>query len=1066
MKIRSITAGAGTGKTTTLTRIIRESITSGYCRPSGLIGTTFTKKAAGELVERVRQELLKARRIDLAESLAESLLGTLDSVCLRLLTRFAFEAGISPRIQVIADADATILWSAAIEDSCALDDIQSIQQSGDRLCQVDGWKSLWKNQVAEIAEKARENLIPPGKLSAMGNRSCTELFSYFPAPSLDGGALDASLSVAIATAIDNISASDDSTQGTAGYLQLLRDCRRSLKDGTLTWSQWAKLSKESPTKQCSGYAKPVCSAAARYDDHPCLRADLERYISLLFSIAARVIERYQALKEERGLLDFVDLEQRTLALLQQPDVARIVSEEFDLLVVDEFQDTNPIQLALFLRLAELVRHGAVWVGDVKQAIYAFRGSDPALMDAVMTRTRGNSAETLGTTYRARPELVKLFNDLFIPAFEKELGLTRTDIELEADRKTGIDLPVPVEFWALDSGQLKKDGTPKRPTDAQAADAFANGVGKLLSASLKIEDRDSGKLRPLQLRDTAVLCRTNQGVNMIAQALEKRGLPLSLGTAGLLSTPEARLALACLRRMADPMDTLATAEIIALKAESLPEQWLEDRLQYLANHSDDSWGKKWGIEGSVKVPAVEALEEVHKAINQMTVMEALDASMGAGDVFATVARWGPSEARAAQRRANLEMLRGLANQYQRSCVTSHAPATVAGFIFWCQDLAAHGLDKKAADDGADAINVLTAHGAKGLEWPVVICAELDYQFRTNLLEITVVQDAEFDAEQPLANRRLRFWPWPFGKQQKDIPLLTRLENGPQGEAADLAAAREELRLLYVGFTRARDLLILVTRTGQLNSWLDLLSAPWLKPLTGDGASSNGLLGPSQIPFRTRVLQPSGTIVLPQATPTYRWFPAPVPHTEKLPAIITPSKQPALSSAKVLRTINLGSRLPINGKVEEENLGNALHAILAAEFVNPNHPARFDMIARILAAHGLAENVNVKDVVEMIDRFCARIEDLFQPTSILVETPFLTVNGDGQKTAGFIDLLLQTTDGFVVIDHKSFLGRIADWPDKALSHAGQLAAYRSCRTNPPIKATWIHFPAGGGLLEIAI
>ena len=77
-------------------------------------------------------------------------------------------------------------------------------------------------------------------------------------------------------------------------------------------------------------------------------------------------------------------------------MAEVISEEFDLLVVDEFQDTNPIQLALFIRLAALVKHGAVWVGDVKQAIYGFRGSDPALMDAVLASVAPERMPTLGS----------------------------------------------------------------------------------------------------------------------------------------------------------------------------------------------------------------------------------------------------------------------------------------------------------------------------------------------------------------------------------------------------------------------------------------------------------------------------------------------------------------------------------------------------------------------------------------------------------------------------------------------------------------------------------------------
>src|SRR6202035_496299 len=109
----------------------------------------------------------------------------------------------------------------------------------------------------------------------------------------------------------------------------------------------------------------------------------------------------------------------------------VIREEFDLLVVDEFQDTNPIQLALFIGLAALVKRCAVWVGDVKQAIYGFRGSDPDLIDAVLDNVTSERMPTLGITYRARPELVQVFNDLFIPALARDLGLPRKDVELRA-----------------------------------------------------------------------------------------------------------------------------------------------------------------------------------------------------------------------------------------------------------------------------------------------------------------------------------------------------------------------------------------------------------------------------------------------------------------------------------------------------------------------------------------------------------------------------------------------------------------------------------------------------------
>lgn len=164
---------------------------------------------------------------------------------------------------------------------------------------------------------------------------------------------------------------------------------------------------------------------------------------------------------------------------------------------------------------------------------------------------------------------------------------------------------------------------------------------------------------------------------MAKALQERGLPVTLGTSGLLSTPEARLAMPCLRRMADPDDTLATAEIIALETGHAPEQWLEDRLRCLAAHPEDKSSSRWGLETPLVNGSVTALDQSHSHVDQLTPAEALDVALGAGNVLATISSWGPSENRSAQRRSNVEALRGLALQYERSCAATHRPATIAG-----------------------------------------------------------------------------------------------------------------------------------------------------------------------------------------------------------------------------------------------------------------------------------------------------------------------------------------------------------------------------------------------------
>ena len=128
-------------------------------------------------------------------------------------------------------------------------------------------------------------------------------------------------------------------------------------------------------------AEPVKAAASQYDRHPQLQEDIREYCGSIFRLAAGSLKQYQDMKKKRGMIDFVDQEQFMLHALDRPDVRAILSEELDLLLVDEFQDTSPIQLALFLKLAEAARE-AIFVGDIKQAIYGFRGSDPELMLSV------------------------------------------------------------------------------------------------------------------------------------------------------------------------------------------------------------------------------------------------------------------------------------------------------------------------------------------------------------------------------------------------------------------------------------------------------------------------------------------------------------------------------------------------------------------------------------------------------------------------------------------------------------------------------------------------------------
>ncbi|MDB6029193.1 MAG: hypothetical protein JWM68_5416, partial [Verrucomicrobiales bacterium] len=225
----------------------------------------------------------------------------------------------------------------------------------------------------------------------------------------------------------------------------------------------------------------------------------------------------------------------------------------------------------------------------------------------------------------------------------------------------------------------------------------------------------------------------------------------------------------------------------------------------------------------------------------------------------------------------------------------------------------------------------------------------------------------------------------------------------------------------------------------------------------------------ISCHTRKLTP------PEAAPKtvpdaeYVWFPQQTTRNLKLPAHLVPSAQPPIASAKVVETIAFGSPIQTAYKFEDDtDLGDAVHAIFAAEFVNPIHSKRATTVERILKGFGCDQSVWLEDVLRAVDLFREDVEKTFKPKRSLVEVPFSYRNEKGQLVTGFIDLLLETGDGWVVIDYKLYLGSKSNWEAKALSYSGQLDCYRQALTSMNMKteSLWIYFALGGGLVRVDV
>lgn len=1058
--VRVVTASAGTGKTHRLVGGVREAVSSGT-PAAAILATTFTNRAASELVLRARAGLVSQGRCADAERLLMGRFGTVNAVFGALLREFAFEGGRSPVTEVIPEDRARLLFRMAADRALGeyADRLQAVAERLGYDGQRGGRDVHWPDLVGQAVDLARANGLSPDQLADSRDRSWAGLRELLESPrdgeTADG--LDAALAGAVADAIRAIGGGGDRTKGTADALQALKETHASLASRrSVAWQGWAKLAKIKATKASNGSLDGVRAAAAAHVRHPRLRADIEAMIRGVFDCAAASLEAYRDFKMARGLVDFADQEAEALRLLDRPDVAAILAQRLDVALVDEFQDTSPIQLALFLRIARIVRR-SLWVGDPKQSIYAFRGSDPELMSAVATRMAaapGGSSETLATSYRSRPALVGLVNDLFVPAFARQ-GIAREQVECaNAHRVDAEGQPSPLAIWHV--GGSKKE---------KRAGALAAGVARLLHQpdAWPVVPKGASASRPVRGGDIAILCRAGKTCRAVAAALEAAGVEVALGRAGLLESAECALAVAGLRWLADRSDTLALAEIAHLTengGQDAQPAWFAAAL-----------GGHEGLDRLRAEPVAAALAALRPALLSMTPSESLDATIAAAGIVGRCAGWGDS----ARRLAHLDALRALARDYEEDRRQSRKPATAGGLVDW--------LDKRGAEKPASgsehAVVVSTYHRAKGLEWPVAILFELDSVGRARLFDQVVATQASagIDLDRPLANRWLRLWPWPYGAQAKDLGLDTRAAQSDAGLSAARQATAEDVRLLYVAMTRARDYLVLAvdegkggSRAAALDALVDgsgaaLLTLPQAE---GDRLKASGATHACRV-WSLSEEPESATGAGGAVQPTYDAVISPPGSVAvHLPYRFRPSNAaPATGdAANMLERITLGSRLPLTGQPDMASLGDAVHGFLAADSGRREMAARHKLAEMLMIRWGVIGALSSVDLVAAADRLWKFISVTWPDARVLREWPVAGRVGL-QRVQGRIDLLIDSPNGLVIIDHKTYPGRPDTWEGRVNGYAAQLDLYgRLCEaaTAKSVAAMFVHLPVAGTMLRI--
>jgi ATP-dependent exoDNAse (exonuclease V) beta subunit len=1054
-QIRFVSAGAGSGKTYALTQILSEELAGKRARPAGVIATTFTRKAAAELRERVRSHLIGEGEYQMANAMGQARIGTVNSVCGGLLERFAFEAGMPTELRVLDEVRASRLLGEAIDVAVESRQLTELLEVARRMgLEDDGSRfggDSWRDALRKLLDQARANAIEAEALRGFGELNADQLLGHFPKP-LDED-LDARLAAAIDAVLPQLRAAVASrgVKKTGEYLALVEQTRRGLEDGTLAWSQWNKLAGQAPEKGLQPLVEPVAEAAASYPRHRRLHEDVRRYLQLIFALAADALQAYADLKRRLGAIDFADQERLLLGILDHAAVAQTLGEELEVLMVDEFQDTSPIQLALFLKLAQFARQ-AVWVGDVKQAIYGFRGCDSILMKAVVDALPdlGGTKGLLPHSFRSRPSLVALVNEVFGPAFS---GLRPKDVVLEPKRGE-LPATAAVEDWVLEG--KNKD---------EQYEALASGIAMLIERGEHIEERDTGVRRPVRLGDIAVLARSNDNVKSIARVLRARRIACSTTQPGLLAQPEVVLVLACLRRLNDDGDTLATAEIVSLADCEEPEVWLADRLDWLERGKSAKLWKEADGAGSGH-PILATLAELRGLTAVLSPREAVELVLARCGIVRRVIQWQQDSGQARLRLANVDRLVELATQYEDECDASREAATLSGLLLWLADLAAEKLDE-LPQPAIDAVHVMTHHGAKGLEWPVVVLCDLEGDVKDRLWDIEAQSRSGFDVSRPLQDRILRYWPWPFGAQKK-VPVAEEIEASATGKAVRAEAIEEHKRLLYVSATRARDVLVLA-RPGKklVGEWMETVGLDARLP-AGEAAGITLKKG-GPVPFR-RVLLAADTADLPLAQPAgdLSWYEQPAAVSARPPLTVQPSSAAGVM-AKVVETVKVGARIATDDAAAREELGNAVHACIAADLAAPAKPLSADEVQAILDRMGMHEALAAAAMHQQLRAIRQWLGSRWPGIDPIVELPVARILGNGQRVAGRTDLVLRTATAWIVFDHKSTPQGASQWEEVAQKHAGQLAAYRDVLeavSGASVKETWLMLPVAGAALRVEL
>ena len=787
-----VTAGAGTGKTHMLAERYLYYLQERNLSPLEIVAVTFTDKAATELRSRIRSlitQRLPARLETLAE-LEAAQISTIHALASRICQEHYQCAGVPADFKVLDDIKDKIwladnlqaalsqlprqfyetipysLMSDAI--SILLKDPYTAKQALDR--GIQDWSKL--------VIKARQQGLIQLVNDPLWHKAWSVLHQY---QGKEGDKLE-TLRQQVVAAMADLEEEENLEDALAIFDQI------NLKGGSKkNWQDGVIPTVKDTLKSLRELVQKIVKQGLINLELGAADEQLQQSLPALTKAYPEVFAYLAQQKQQERVLSFTDLEIYALQALNDRDVKNYYHQRWQVFLVDEFQDTNPTQAELLIHLTKNA-HLTI-VGDIKQSIYGFRRADLRVFEYFRQKILSNKGQEviLSQSFRTHQTLVNQINRIFADLLGRyhqelnsirELGRIGKMVEIGKIGEENHSFPY-IQVFAVENNRESN----KTERQHLEADYLAQKLKQMLEEQTPVYDKQTQQLRPLQPKDIAILTRTWQPLETYSEALAAAGIPVApAGGGNLLATREAKDGWALLRFLADRRDNIALIAVLRS-----PFFAISDRLLFKLGIQEKTKQIDWWTK--IKASQISELEHPIRVLQQLLdktqeeapsrLLQLVDRLTGYTAVIANLPR-------AKRRLADWQGFSSLVKELEQGT------DDLFGVVRCLKGL----FDEEIAIprpllETDNAVSLMTIFAAKGLEWSLVVVADLSRERPQS--SPLVYLDSKLGIA--LKNKDEQ------GETQKPV-LYKWLEYLHQQREAD-----EAIRILYVALTRARDYLII-------------------------------------------------------------------------------------------------------------------------------------------------------------------------------------------------------------------------------------------------------------------